>query len=495
MPEKEFYIWRVRSFTVRVALDFVETLTRHLGDRRLNPAEEHGGLLFGRSIDKDTVEVTDFEFIDSKHRHSPSYDLGCGERYRVERYVKNFPKHGTPKPIGYFRTHLRPGLFLDQSDFALMAEAFSDFPGIALAIRTDPRGPSSAGIFFWEDGDIDQSRTELTFPFDAAALRIQGPVEQETYAAPITGSLWAWAADLKLSSASFFWATAGAICIFAMASEVRQIGGQAQRIDGVSVHSAAPARTPNGNPWPAHVQGELRAAPNTPPAPLQYVPKTNIDGSDHSFPPLTSKSFWDSQPASRPTREADAAQIVAEVETAARPRADAEAAAGGRAPQPGTDAEVIPAQPQIPAVRPRPDTRKSELRMGLMEQLNGVLSMRDTARGLVATVPDSALDGPDLPAAASGQLARLAAIVRAHPGLRADVQVNSGDEATSLRRAEAVRRALIAQGLPDVSVTAHGLGDIRSSSGSTGGEASRRVEIVISGDPIGNIPFSDYPTN
>ena len=84
MPEKEFYLWQVRSFTVRLALDFIETLARDLEHERLNQ-EEHGGLLFGRIVDNNTVEVTDFEFVGSKHRRGAVYDMGAGERYSVEQ--------------------------------------------------------------------------------------------------------------------------------------------------------------------------------------------------------------------------------------------------------------------------------------------------------------------------------------------------------------------------------------------------------------------------
>jgi outer membrane protein OmpA-like peptidoglycan-associated protein len=137
--------------------------------------------------------------------------------------------------------------------------------------------------------------------------------------------------------------------------------------------------------------------------------------------------------------------------------------------------------------------------MGLLEQLNGVVSVRDTARGLVTRVPDSAFSGSELSGAASGQLARLAAIVQAHPGLRIDVEGNSdssSSEALSPLRAEAVRRILTAQCLPAGSVTARGLGDTHPfgpNSSAAGREANRRVEVAVSGDPIGDLPFWDHP--
>jgi len=195
--------------------------------------------------------------------------------------------------------------------------------------------------------------------------------------------------------------------------------------------------------------------------------------------------------------QADAAQIRADAEHAARERAEADAKAARAQAEASTRAVLV--QPQITVVKPEPDTRKSQLRMGLLEQLNGVTAMRDTARVLLATLPDSAFTGTELHAAVSGQLARLAAIVRAHPGLRLAVEGNSdtnAGEAMSSQRAEAVRRVLIAQGLPDGIVSAHGLGDTRPfgpNSSAAEREANRRVEMMISGDLIGDLPFGDHP--
>lgn len=201
----------------------------------------------------------------------------------------------------------------------------------------------------------------------------------------------------------------------------------------------------------------------------------------------------------RAQSEAEAAQIRADAEHAARERAEADAVqARERAAQAEASVRTVTIQPRITVVQESQDVQKSELRMGLLEQLNGVVSMRDTARGLVATVPDSGFSGSELNAAVSGQLARLATFVRAHPGLRIDVEGNtdtSATEALSSQRAEAVRRALIGQGIPAASVTARGLGDTHPfgpNSSAAGREANRRVEIVISGNPIGDMPFWDH---
>jgi hypothetical protein len=241
MPDREFYRWQVRSFTVRLALDVVERISHHLDAHRnshINPAEEHGGLLMGRVIDLNNVEITGFEFIRSRHRRGTPYDLGASERTSFARYVQTFEKRRGPKPIGYFRTHLRPGLFLDQSDFELMTEAFSSRTGISLAIRTEDSSNPSAGIFFWEDGDLERSKSERIFPFDAEKLRIQGPIEREARQParaiarraigwPVTAPrVRSWASVLKARASSpalgIMCGLAGGILAFATLSALHQ---------------------------------------------------------------------------------------------------------------------------------------------------------------------------------------------------------------------------------------------------------------------------------
>jgi flagellar motor protein MotB len=206
------------------------------------------------------------------------------------------------------------------------------------------------------------------------------------------------------------------------------------------------------------------------------------------------------QEAQNARLQADEAQTRADAERAARERAEAEAEAARRqTARADATQQAALTQPKIAIVTPRPDSRKSDLRMRVLEQLNGVLAMRDTARGLVATVPDSDFAGTQLHPAVSAQLARVAAIVKAHPGLHIDVRGNSdssaGAEMSSVR-AEAVRRALIAQGFPENRVSAGGLGDtdlFGPNTSAAGRIANRRVEIVISGDSIGDLPFWDHP--
>jgi outer membrane protein OmpA-like peptidoglycan-associated protein len=205
--------------------------------------------------------------------------------------------------------------------------------------------------------------------------------------------------------------------------------------------------------------------------------------------------------ALRAQSQADAAREQAEAEHAARQRAEATAAAAEqRAARAEAEAQANRARVVVQSSKQLQDAaavQKTGFRMRLLEQLNGVLATRDTPRGLVVTVPDAEFSGPELRGVATGQLARVAAIVAAQPGLRVEVEGNTDNAATeslSWRRAEAVRGVVLGGGLPSNAVTARGLGTARpltSNASAAGRVENRRVEIVISGDPIGAMPFWD----
>jgi flagellar motor protein MotB len=168
--------------------------------------------------------------------------------------------------------------------------------------------------------------------------------------------------------------------------------------------------------------------------------------------------------------------------------------------EPGAPAApVVSAQDGAPPARPQPqtDSRKTE-RGRLLEQLNGVVATRDTPRGLVATLADSDFNGSDLCGQAMDRVSRIAMIAGSRSGLRIDIEGytdNASSQPTAQKRAETVRRILERQGFPANRTSAQGLGDSRpvaSNSGAAGRVLNRRVEIVISGDSIGTVPFWDH---
>jgi outer membrane protein OmpA-like peptidoglycan-associated protein len=211
--------------------------------------------------------------------------------------------------------------------------------------------------------------------------------------------------------------------------------------------------------------------------------------------------------AQRARADADAARLQADAERVARERAEAESATArdraALAEQAARNSQAQAAAAQAATVtrvyEDQSENRKAALRMRLLEQLNGTLGARDTAWGLMVTVPDKIFSGAVLRPYTFDHLRRICEIVRANPGLRVVVEGHSdkspGDE-LALRRAQAVRDQLVASGLSSSMVEVRPMGESRplgSNITEAGREQNRRVEIVISGDSIGKFPYWDRP--
>ncbi len=144
------------------------------------------------------------------------------------------------------------------------------------------------------------------------------------------------------------------------------------------------------------------------------------------------------------------------------------------------------------------DTDKVAMRARLSEQLNSILETRDSARGLIVSMSDVLFDTGQysLKSGAREKLAKVAGILLAYPGLNIEVggytdNVGGDDmnQKLSENRADAVRDYLVQEGVTTNSVTARGFGNtlpVASNDSSSGRQQNRRVELLVSGDAIGN---------
>jgi outer membrane protein OmpA-like peptidoglycan-associated protein len=141
--------------------------------------------------------------------------------------------------------------------------------------------------------------------------------------------------------------------------------------------------------------------------------------------------------------------------------------------------------------------QKEAMRARLLAQLNQVLVTKDTARGLIVSMPDVLFDfgKSQLKPAARERLARISGIVLAYPDLRLEIEgytdsIGSDEfnQILSEKRAATVRDYLISSNVPIDSVTARGLGKsdpIAPNTTAAGRQLNRRVEMIVSGDVIG----------
>jgi outer membrane protein OmpA-like peptidoglycan-associated protein len=180
--------------------------------------------------------------------------------------------------------------------------------------------------------------------------------------------------------------------------------------------------------------------------------------------------------------------------TAERERARAEAA---RIEAERARAEVAAVEANAASARARVEEERVALRAKLFQQFSEILETRDTTRGLIVNVGGVLFDTGQhtLRPAAREKLARFAGIVLVHAGLdiRSEgftdsVGSDAANQLLSQQRADAVGRFLIEQGLPGERVTAVGYGEsnpVASNDTAEGREKNRRVEVVVSGEMIG----------
>ena len=195
-------------------------------------------------------------------------------------------------------------------------------------------------------------------------------------------------------------------------------------------------------------------------------------------------------------------EALAAAQEAARQKEAAEQAkAEAVAQQQALAAETVQARAaaaQSENLRQQAEREKQELRERLLQQLNSILATRDSARGLVANMSDVLFRSGsyELAPGARERLAKVSGIILAYPSLHVSVEGHTdsvgGDEynqSLSELRAQAVRDYFVQQGISSSAVEAHGFGKtapIASNDTPEGRQQNRRVELVLSGDAIGN---------
>ena len=209
-------------------------------------------------------------------------------------------------------------------------------------------------------------------------------------------------------------------------------------------------------------------------------------------------------------RQADADRLRADAARAAAERdrleaerlkteADAARAAAERERQ-SAEAARLAAEQQAQAARDaaaQATAEQDRLRQQLRDQLNVILETRETARGLIVNLSDVLFDfnKSDLKPGAREKLARIAGIIQSHPRLKMSIEGHTdsiGSDAynqqLSERRAASVQSFLSGQGAASAIVGTAGFGESRpvATNGTPEGrQQNRRVELVVTGEPIG----------
>ncbi len=194
--------------------------------------------------------------------------------------------------------------------------------------------------------------------------------------------------------------------------------------------------------------------------------------------------------------DAERQKREAEMATAEARKAQAEADAARQA---AIAEQQKLAQEKASAISAREQAEKDAqaLRARLKEQLNLILSTRDTARGLIVNMSDVLFDfnQSTLKPGAREKLAKVSGILLAYPTLKISVEghtdsIGSDDYNMKLsqKRADAVRDYLVSNQINPANVQSVGMGKanpVASNDTAAGRQENRRVEMVVSGDVIG----------
>jgi outer membrane protein OmpA-like peptidoglycan-associated protein len=201
--------------------------------------------------------------------------------------------------------------------------------------------------------------------------------------------------------------------------------------------------------------------------------------------------------AEKMKQEALAAAQEAQAAKAAAEKAQAEAVAQQQVLAAEADKAKASAA-QSENLRQQAEKEKQELRARLLQQLNSVLATRDSARGLIANMSDVLFrsGSVELLPAARERLAKVSGIVLAYPSLHVSIEGHTDsvgsdeyNQDLSERRAQSVRDYFVRGGIPAGAVDARGFGKaepVASNESPEGRQQNRRVELVLSGDAIGD---------
>ena len=211
-----YYVWEspTKSLTILLSLQTVGRLQKFFHEAS-RPNEEIGGFLLGR-LEHDgpgrfITTIDDFEAVESDWQRSPHYELNERDRKRFARRLSRSRSERDPTlaPVGYFRTHLRPDLFLTATDLALMQNFFPGPSDVALVVRPEP--DLLSGFFFREDGAI---RVEPYFTFALDKKRLQQ--DNSTILKSPEAKPGAWLRPRRTKSAwalRWLWAAAGVLLV------------------------------------------------------------------------------------------------------------------------------------------------------------------------------------------------------------------------------------------------------------------------------------------
>ena len=127
---------------------------------------EIGGILLG-SIGKDRLTIVDSMPLECEHAFGPSFTLSPNDLAKLEKQLASMPGGGNARPVGWYHSHTRSGIFLTDADLEIHRRFFPQPWQVALVLRPHALEPVCAGFFFREaDGSVQAASTYQEFLLD-----------------------------------------------------------------------------------------------------------------------------------------------------------------------------------------------------------------------------------------------------------------------------------------------------------------------------------------
>src|SRR3954451_13687729 len=178
-----YYSWTIdgEPVIVQLNLDMVDRLG-HQVIRKFRevhePGSEIGGILLGRVVrgaGTTTFFIDDYELVCCEYRNGALFSLSDQDKGRMVDQLLRLKASSPYSAIGFFRSHTRKDLSLDDKDLALIREYFAGPATVSLLVKPFGTKPSTASFFVWQNGDLRAGASHFQFPFKRSELVIRSP--------------------------------------------------------------------------------------------------------------------------------------------------------------------------------------------------------------------------------------------------------------------------------------------------------------------------------
>ena len=172
--------------SVKIRLDVIEAMSAEVieGFSALRRrGVEVGGLLIGRR-ENAIVFIDRYERVPCEYRFGPSYILSNQDKANFQETWARLHNNGNLSIVGFYRSHTRKDLRLEQSDLEIVHRWFNDEASIFLIVKPLDIAHLTAEFFFWENGALPMQSAGREFAFRATGAGGVAELKPQVLAPP-----------------------------------------------------------------------------------------------------------------------------------------------------------------------------------------------------------------------------------------------------------------------------------------------------------------------